>query len=450
MSERREGASSAFLEWAGGLDARWLAGGTWPRGWIVSAVLGLALAGSLASVPLLREAFGLRPAPLVVVILAALAAAISVVEIQRRVGLSPRIRGRAYCGVVCLHAFGAASAVTLSREPGSFLLAWIPIAVAWWHVSMFQASLRAPFVPLASVVGILAALALRPEPAAAAVLAVVAVLGPGFGLALGSFLVRTRSDLAFLDGQREAIAAQALAAAAAERERASSSLELALADEQEARAALTELRGAVTALVAGASRAALGAAHGLLEDLDALTNALSRLGRSIDPTARGEAPAVPVAVWPELRSAVNDARGRWPQIVLALRPGPEQPCALVVGGREALRHVLDNLIANACEGNGMQRPTRVDVDLVESDGRLDVCIRDDGPGFSDAALASPVEPFASSKATGTGLGLFLVERVMRASGGELRRRNLAVGGAEATASLPRAGRDDARPAGATS
>jgi C4-dicarboxylate-specific signal transduction histidine kinase len=150
-------------------------------------------------------------------------------------------------------------------------------------------------------------------------------------------------------------------------------------------------------------------------------------------------------VAPELQDAVDDARGRWPQIAVELDGSAQQdsPRARVVGGREALRHLLDNLIANACEGDGTRLPTRVEVALTLREGRVDVHIRDDGPGFQEAALASPVEPFASSKPSGTGLGLFLVERAVRASGGELRRRNLASGGAEATASLPQAARGDA-------
>jgi signal transduction histidine kinase len=449
MSDVRRGP--AFLEWARGLDARWLAGGTWPRGWIASTALALALAIAIALGPPLRQAFALRVVPFTALLLGALGVALGVVELHRRIGLSPRTRGAAYCAAAFLHALAAGSVVTLSREPGSFALAWAPIAVAWWHVSMFKASLRAPFVPLSNALGLLAALALRPEPGPAAVLAVAAVVGPGFGLALGSFLVRARSELAFTDGQREAIAAQALAAAAVERERASSSLETALANERDARTALAALLGAVEALRVDARRGAPGASDGLREDLDALAGALARVAHSLDPGAADAASAVAVAAWPELRAAIDDARGRWPQIVFQLHAGAEPgPRVLVVGGREALRHVLDNLIANACEGDGTRRPSRVEVALVEGAGRLDVCIRDDGPGFPDAALASPVEPFASSKETGTGLGLFLVERVMRASGGALRRRNLVGGGAEATASLLRADRDDAHAAGATS
>ncbi|HEX2484809.1 MAG TPA: ATP-binding protein [Myxococcota bacterium] len=439
---RRRAESSAFLEWAHGLDARWLAS-AWSRGWIVATGFAVALAVVLSSGPRMRATFGLDLAPLLALMAFTLAYALGVVELHRRFGLPAHARGLAYCAAVFFHAFTAGSAVTLSREPGSFALGAIPIAIAWWHVSMFNGSREAPFVPLADAAGLLAALALRPEPGPAVVLAVATVLGPGFGLALGSFLVGARKNLAFVDDQREAIAAQALAAAALERERSATSLETALADEQDARAALADALRVVEHLRADAAHGAVAADAELRDELDGLFAALSRVARSLGSHAAGEAAAVAVA--PELQAAVDDARGRWPQIAVELDGVAEQnlPRARVVGGREALRHLLDNLIANACEGDGTRLPTRVEVALTLREGRVDVRIRDDGPGFREAALASPVEPFASSKPSGTGLGLFLVERVVRASGGELRRRNLASGGAEATASLPQAARGDA-------
>jgi len=46
-------------------------------------------------------------------------------------------------------------------------------------------------------------------------------------------------------------------------------------------------------------------------------------------------------------------------------------------------------------------------------------IADDGPGFSEAMLSAPFRGFHTTKAGGTGLGLYTAERLLRASGGSL-------------------------------
>ena len=63
-------------------------------------------------------------------------------------------------------------------------------------------------------------------------------------------------------------------------------------------------------------------------------------------------------------------------------------------------------------------------------------IEDDGPGFPDAILADPGQPFQSDKdGTGRGLGLFLTGNVMRRLNGEMRLANLRHG-AQVTLLLP--------------
>ena len=61
---------------------------------------------------------------------------------------------------------------------------------------------------------------------------------------------------------------------------------------------------------------------------------------------------------------------------------------------------------------------------------------DDGPGFPPDVLAAAPGTFVSTKADGSGIGMFLVASVVDASGGLLERRNPARGGAEVVISLP--------------
>ena len=68
--------------------------------------------------------------------------------------------------------------------------------------------------------------------------------------------------------------------------------------------------------------------------------------------------------------------------------------------------------------------------------QLALVIEDDGPGFPDAILADPGQPFQSDKdGAGRGLGLFLTGNVMRRLNGEMRLANLRHG-AQVTLLLP--------------
>jgi C4-dicarboxylate-specific signal transduction histidine kinase len=71
-------------------------------------------------------------------------------------------------------------------------------------------------------------------------------------------------------------------------------------------------------------------------------------------------------------------------------------------------------------------------------GAAAIRVRDDGPGFRADALDAPVVAFKSAKPGGSGLGLYTTERLVRASGGSLRRENLDGGGAQVTAFLDEA------------
>jgi C4-dicarboxylate-specific signal transduction histidine kinase len=112
----------------------------------------------------------------------------------------------------------------------------------------------------------------------------------------------------------------------------------------------------------------------------------------------------------------------------------------VSGGPGSLRRIVENTVANACEGDGSALPQRIEVvvSAQPDTGSLAVEVRDDGPGFLPALLAAPISAFRTTKPGGTGLGLYTVERLVQASGGWLRRANRPEGGAVVAMFLPEA------------
>lgn len=91
----------------------------------------------------------------------------------------------------------------------------------------------------------------------------------------------------------------------------------------------------------------------------------------------------------------------------------------VAGNEDALLGILMNLLSNAVEamnGSGALK-------LIVSEPRRGVVrfsVADDGPGISDAHRERIFEPFFTTRSNGTGLGLAVVEAVVRAHGGSIR------------------------------
>lgn len=99
-----------------------------------------------------------------------------------------------------------------------------------------------------------------------------------------------------------------------------------------------------------------------------------------------------------------------------------------------LSRALLNLLNNAQQhGRGLASfVVRLDGTSVKFE------IRDNGPGFDAALLPRALEPFVGgSKGGGLGLGLSLVDRIVRAHGGRVRLANAEQGGAVVTLELPR-------------
>ena len=102
--------------------------------------------------------------------------------------------------------------------------------------------------------------------------------------------------------------------------------------------------------------------------------------------------------------------------------------------RDTLVGALLNLIENALQAGTPQ--VRLKVHLYRRDNSLRVCVSDNGSGIEPQVLARLGEPFFTTKATGTGLGLAVVNAVVRAHQGQLQLRSRLGRGTCALLSLP--------------
>lgn len=98
----------------------------------------------------------------------------------------------------------------------------------------------------------------------------------------------------------------------------------------------------------------------------------------------------------------------------------------MVGDREQIEALLLNLFRNSIEAGGGK--ARVTVRAGIEGGELVLDVADDGPGIPADIAERAFEPFVSSKAGGTGLGLATVHRIVENHGGKVGFENRKEGG----------------------
>ena len=159
----------------------------------------------------------------------------------------------------------------------------------------------------------------------------------------------------------------------------------------------------------------------------------------IDSGQRGFALS-PVAVAPMLRDVIEsrrsllDAAGIQVDYDIADRLPP------VLGDESALRRVFENLVANAIKYGEGGRWMGIRARVVGRE--VHVTVADRGIGIDAAEQSRIFEPFyrtpdvIAARIQGTGLGLSLVQRIVRAHGGTVIVRSEPGAGSEFTVALP--------------
>jgi nitrogen fixation/metabolism regulation signal transduction histidine kinase len=104
-----------------------------------------------------------------------------------------------------------------------------------------------------------------------------------------------------------------------------------------------------------------------------------------------------------------------------------------------LRRALDNLVRNALEAlqpTAARRPGHVRVRALRERDRAVLEVLDDGPGIPEAERERVFDPYITTKAEGTGLGLPIVKKVVLEHGGEVACLDNPNGGARFRIELP--------------
>lgn len=141
-----------------------------------------------------------------------------------------------------------------------------------------------------------------------------------------------------------------------------------------------------------------------------------------------------------LRRALNliEGRARQQRVTLAVRHAAKP--LMLDGDAERLHQVLVNLLINAIEampaGGGLSVGVTTRVNTLTGRQTVAIEVRDTGTGIPEQVMPRLFEPFATTKARGTGLGLAVSRRIVDQHEGRLVAANHVEGGAVFTVTLP--------------
>jgi signal transduction histidine kinase len=151
------------------------------------------------------------------------------------------------------------------------------------------------------------------------------------------------------------------------------------------------------------------------EEAGRLNRLVTDLLRFARPVSVKRSPVSLVELANRCRSGVGDAFEI--RVELASDPGVQ----VVDADPNLFRLVFDNLVSNACQSMGERGIVEIRIDRAELLGQeaARIEISDKGHGMEPQVLERALDPFFTTRPSGTGLGLPIVHRIIEAHGGEL-------------------------------
>jgi signal transduction histidine kinase len=169
---------------------------------------------------------------------------------------------------------------------------------------------------------------------------------------------------------------------------------------------------------------------------------LERLDQSVDGALRiarsGRMELTPIGLQGPTRAAAETVlrEHAWRGVEIAIVVDDTAEAAHVLGDAAALEQLFLNLLLNAAQA--LPGAGHVDVEIAAHHDTVTATIADDGPGMSPDALSRARQPFFTTRAEGTGLGLTVADRIVSAHRGTLTIESIAGDGTTVRVSLPRA------------
>jgi len=416
-----------------------------PLFWLAIAVVLVGIMAIMAFAPAARDVFQLQFVPALLCLLPALLMGFVGGTFLHGGRMAPRSYGIVVLIGTGLFQFYFGALVALTIVPGAYVVAPLFVVTAVYHGYSFRASKTYPYAIVTTLAAAAGAVAMSPTPGHLALFAVLIPMTLGTSLLFGHAGLRNDQSRQEQVALRAAIQAQVIDDSTRDRDELAGRLLRLLESSHDASSGLSALFFQAR-LIQERSRALQSPESfaDMATLAESLSKGLERIRALLEETRRVRAQTlvVPQAVdvMPAVRAVLDGLRAKaGTRVALGLEQNvPDATQALIAGGAASLERVLHNVVTNALEGNGVERGTNIEVRVYALPGErmLAIDCLDDGPGFRPEQLAGAITAFATLKTTGTGLGLYTAERLLRAGGGEIIRSNREGRGAVVSVRLP--------------
>lgn len=120
-------------------------------------------------------------------------------------------------------------------------------------------------------------------------------------------------------------------------------------------------------------------------------------------------------------------------VLVEVESPDDLPASLI--DKSQIKQAFFNVIRNAIQA--MTNGGLLKITLDSDDRFVSIAFKDTGPGISPESLGNIFEPYFTTKSEGTGLGLMIVQRIVRDHGGEIEVHTTPRSGTTFTLYLPR-------------
>ena len=138
----------------------------------------------------------------------------------------------------------------------------------------------------------------------------------------------------------------------------------------------------------------------------------------------------------DLNALVSEVMALYETSPAAIQTELDATLPVVQGDPKLMRQVVHNLLRNAEDAVANAETPKIVVRTEQHEGRAQLRVIDNGPGFPPEILARAFEPYVTTKSKGTGLGLAIVKKIVEEHGGQIEIRNLEPQGACVCVRLP--------------
>lgn len=169
-----------------------------------------------------------------------------------------------------------------------------------------------------------------------------------------------------------------------------------------------------------------------------MADRMAELGNHLRNFARKPKQKIDVVDLADVLSAVRQIMAaRLKETGATLHVEPLDAPMMVMGGSVRLQQVMINLINNALDAMSGKPEPKVEIAARSAGGKVEVSVRDHGPGIEQADLERIFDPFYTTKDIneGLGLGLSISFNIIQDFGGRLSAANHPEGGAVFKVSL---------------